>query len=58
VTRWISRGWLRTVTLDQAKEFHRRNAARPSSGHEETIQRVAVAGKVDLFMAMLHCADG
>jgi RNA polymerase sigma-70 factor (ECF subfamily) len=43
------RGWLRTVTLNKANDFHRRNAVRPSSGHEKTIQNVAVAGEVDLF---------
>jgi len=32
------RGWLRTVTVNKAKDLHRRNAVRPSSGHEETIQ--------------------
>lgn len=43
------RGWLRTVTLNKANDFHRRNAVRPSSGHDDTIQRAAVAADVDLF---------
>jgi RNA polymerase sigma-70 factor (ECF subfamily) len=42
------RGWLRTVTLNKANDFHRRNAVRPRSGHEETIAS-AVATEVDLF---------
>ena len=36
------RGWLRTVTLNKANDFHRRNSVRPSSGHEATIQGVSV----------------
>ena len=43
------RGWLRTVTVNKANDFHRRNAARPDSGHEETVLSVAVASNVDLF---------
>lgn len=43
------RGWLRTITINKAKDFHRRNAARPISGYEETIQNVTVANNVDLF---------
>ena len=43
------RGWLRTITLNKANDFHRRNSVRPSSEHEETIQRAAVADEVDLF---------
>lgn len=43
------RGWLRTVTINKANDLHRQNSARPSSGHEKTIQSVTVANNVDLF---------
>ncbi len=43
------RGWLRTVTVNKARDFHRRNTARPSTGNEETIQRVAVVDASDPF---------
>lgn len=43
------RGWLRTVTVNKANDFHRRNAVRPDSGREPTIQNAAVATAVDLF---------
>lgn len=42
------RGWLRRITVNKAKDFHRRNSVRPSQGHEE-IQQVTVASDVDLF---------
>jgi RNA polymerase sigma-70 factor (ECF subfamily) len=42
------RGWLRTITVNKASDFHRRNALRPSSGHENTIQYVAAAHE-DVF---------
>lgn len=41
------RGWLRTVTVNKANDFHRRNAVRPISGHDEAIQQATVAGDVD-----------
>ncbi len=43
------RGWLRTVTVNKARDFQRRNSARPSSGQEETIQKVAAVDTADLF---------
>ena len=43
------RGWLRTVTLNKARDFQRREAVRPNSGLEETIDRVSVASEEDLF---------
>jgi RNA polymerase sigma-70 factor (ECF subfamily) len=43
------RGWLHTVTVNRANDIHRRNAVRPDSGQEESIQQVAVASEVDLF---------
>jgi RNA polymerase sigma-70 factor (ECF subfamily) len=43
------RGWLRTVTLNKANDFHRRNNVRANSGLEESIAQVSVAGEVDLF---------
>lgn len=43
------RGWLRTVTLNRANDFHRRNALRPADGMSETIDGVAIASEIDLF---------
>lgn len=43
------RGWLRTVTLNAARNFHRRESARPETGVDETIQAVTVANAIDLF---------
>ena len=43
------RGWLRTITVNKARDFQRRNSARPSTGVEETIQKVTVADAADLF---------
>ncbi|MFV1967504.1 MAG: RNA polymerase sigma factor [Pirellulaceae bacterium] len=43
------RGWLRTVTVNKARDFQRRHSARPSSGLEGTIQKVTVADAPDLF---------
>ena len=43
------RGWLRTVTVNKARDFHRRESTRPSSGVDETIQAATVANGVDLF---------
>jgi len=43
------RGWLRTVTVNKARDFHRRQSVRPETGLDETIQAVTVANGVDLF---------
>ncbi len=43
------RGWLRTVTVNKARDIHRRNAARAGSEFDETIHSVAVANDQDLF---------
>jgi len=43
------RGWLRTITVNRANDLHRRNAARPVTGLDETAQHVSVASDVDLF---------
>ena len=43
------RGWLRTVTVNKAKDVHRRNSLQPSSGAEDTIQHVSVSIDLDLF---------
>lgn len=43
------RGWLRTVTLNKANDFHRKNSLRPSSGHEDTIGQISVDAPVDVF---------
>ncbi len=45
------RGWLRTITFNKANDFHRQNAGRPRSGHDETIQHVSVASEADVFEA-------
>jgi RNA polymerase sigma-70 factor (ECF subfamily) len=43
------RGWLRTITINKARDFHRRMSARPLTGQDETIEYVTVAPDVDLF---------
>ncbi len=43
------RGWLRTITVNKIRDFQRRQANRPSTGVEETIQRIAVADATDLL---------
>ncbi len=43
------RGWLRTITVNKARDFHRRQAARPATGNGETQQLAAAADVVDLF---------
>ena len=43
------RGWLRTITLNKASDFHRREAVRASSGLEQSLAQVSVAGEVDLL---------
>jgi RNA polymerase sigma-70 factor (ECF subfamily) len=43
------RGWLRTIAVNKARDFHRRESSRPLTGAEESIQTVAVAPAVDLF---------
>ena len=37
------RGWLRTVTVNKARDFQRRQATRPSTGVDETIERICAA---------------
>ena len=44
------RGWLRTVTLNKANDFHRRNSVRPDSDLGEAVSSVpATTTDVDLF---------
>lgn len=43
------RGWLRTVTVNKARDFQRRQSVRPVTGADETIERTSVADAVDLF---------
>ena len=43
------RGWLRTVAVNKARDFHRRKKTRPGTGHDETIDAIAVVNGVDLF---------
>lgn len=43
------RGWLRTVAVNKARDFQRRQAARPDTGIDETVEAVTVATGVDLF---------
>lgn len=43
------RGWLKTVTVNKVRDFQRRQATRPSTGVDETIERISVVDTVDLF---------
>jgi RNA polymerase sigma-70 factor, ECF subfamily len=43
------RGWLRTISVNKARDFHRRNTVRPNTGKEEVIANVAVTDTADLF---------
>ena len=43
------RGWLRTVTVNKARDFQRRQATRPSTDADQAIEQVAVADTADLF---------
>jgi RNA polymerase sigma-70 factor, ECF subfamily len=43
------RGWLRTVTLNKARDLHRRAAARPAADGDDAVRNVAVADTADLF---------
>lgn len=43
------RGWLRTITVNKARDYGRQQAIRPTTGHEETMQRELVAAPTDLF---------
>lgn len=43
------RGWLRTVTVNKARDFQRRESARPDTGIDETIQAATVTTGDDLF---------
>jgi RNA polymerase sigma-70 factor (ECF subfamily) len=43
------RGWLRTVTVNKARDFQRRQATEPSTGVDDAIERIAVADATDLF---------
>jgi len=43
------RGWLRTVTLNKAKDIQRRNHRAPETGQSATLQHVAAPSDVNLF---------
>lgn len=43
------RGWLRTVTVNKARDLHRRNSIRRGDGHEEAVQQFTTTSNVDLF---------
>jgi RNA polymerase sigma-70 factor (ECF subfamily) len=43
------RGWLRTITVNKARDFHRRQAVRPVTGAEGPIADAAVDNPIDLF---------
>jgi RNA polymerase sigma-70 factor (ECF subfamily) len=43
------RGWLRTVTVNKARDLQRRQSVRPATGAEATIATVAVVNGVDVF---------
>lgn len=43
------RGWLRTVTLNTARDYFRRTAARPEQTSDRLAETVAVAGEVEFL---------
>ncbi len=43
------RGWLRTITFNKVRDFQRRQATRPTTGNDETLQLTAAEGAIDLF---------
>jgi RNA polymerase sigma-70 factor (ECF subfamily) len=43
------RGWLRTITVNKARDYGRQQAIRPTTGQDETIQRKLAATPLDLF---------
>lgn len=43
------RGWLRTVTVNKARDFQRRESARPATRYDEAIQSVLATEPIDLF---------
>lgn len=43
------RGWLRTITLNKARDLQRAHARRASNGRAEGVERVAVESCADLF---------
>lgn len=51
------RSWLKTITLNRAKNFHRAAANRPAVGKESAIlQQAAIDSTVDLFEQDEYCA--
>ena len=43
------RGWLRTVTVNAARNIHQRESKRPATNVAETIERVSKTDAVELF---------
>ena len=43
------RGWLRTVTVNAARNLHRRESTRPATNVVESIEQVSVTDAVELF---------
>lgn len=43
------RGFLRTITLNKARDLQRQRAARPVKGLDQTVDRVATGESIDLF---------
>ena len=43
------RGWLKTITVNKVRDFHRRAAARPSIGNDAPIEGIAAPAAADLF---------
>ena len=43
------RGWLRTVTINKARDFKRRQLTQPATGTNAAIGQAVVADEVDLF---------
>lgn len=43
------RGWLRTITVNKARDIHRRRSARPAPTDKDLIEQVATVDAADLF---------
>jgi RNA polymerase sigma-70 factor (ECF subfamily) len=48
------RGWLRTIAVNKAKDFHRRKAAPPAVGASDNLSTIVLAPAVDLFDEIEH----
>jgi RNA polymerase sigma-70 factor, ECF subfamily len=50
------RGWLKTVTVNTARNMLRRESSRPTTSIDQTIDSVAVADSADLFEESEYCS--